>query len=772
MELSRYTVNAINALSGAQECAKEFGHRFVGSEHLLMGIIKCGDKVSDLLVRYGVDRDGAAPFIDSVVGGGRSVFTDSFGNTQSVKRILELALYEAKSAGADMIDTDHILLSIMRERDSTGARIIDSLCTDKAALKAALLQHGGEDEDESLPYGADDIESDSPPAVFRKEGSAPVLDAYSVDLTALARQGKLDPVIGRDGEIIRVLQTLCRRTKNNAVLIGDPGVGKSAVAEGIANRIASGSVPAMLADSRLIRLDLSSMIAGTKYRGEFEERLKAALDELKSDPRIILFIDEIHTIVGAGSGEGSLDAANIMKPALARGELRVIGATTVEEYRSFIEKDAALERRFTPVLISEPDKEQTREILLGLKSRYEKHHDLYIDSEAVDAAIDLSVRYIADRRLPDKAIDLIDEACAKKRMLPDQTESVESAAAKGDYELARKLRGMRGASSGCEIHLSAADIAEVIGDRTGLSVDMILGKDRFLGLEAELRKSVFGQDEAIKSVSAVMRRAAAGLEGTDKPFASFVFAGPKGVGKRTLAVRLAETYSTSSVVRLNGNDYSDEASAVRLIGAPAGYKDSEKGGFLTESVKLHPVSVIMITSPDAMHLAALSVLSQILEKGCIEDGRGRPVGFYNSVVIFVLDTNDKSGRLGFSSDQSYSDADKLLKMLPSSVVSNVDDTVNFVRLTADPVKEIVRSQLNSVSEKAAARGITLGFTDETVDSVAGLFSGSVSGLPRRITLLVEDGLSTAVLNGAVASGDTAIVEYKDGEYLVRKVELK
>ena len=741
MELSRYTQNAIIALSGAQECAKDFGHRFVGSEHLLMGILNCGDKTAELLGEYGVDSDSAAPFVSSALGG-RNVFTDSFGNTQAVKRILELALYEAKSSGAELIDTRHILLSIMREKDSVGNRIIDSLCTDTIALKAEL---SGNEIDQRRSYQPEEefLEPIEAPVKSVRKGSSPVLDAYSVDMTALAREGKLDPVIGRDNEITRVLQTLCRRSKNNAVLIGDPGVGKSAVAEGIARRIAEGNVPPMLSDSRLISLDISSMVAGTKYRGEFEERLKTALDELKSDGSIIVFIDEIHNIVGAGSGEGSLDAANIMKPALARGELRVIGATTVEEYRKFIEKDAALERRFTPILISEPDDKQMKEILSGLKPRYERHHGLIIDQDALGAATELSVRYIADRRLPDKAIDLLDEACARKRMT----------------------------SKDDALHVTARDIAQVVSERTGLGVGLILGSERFVGLENRLSAEIFGQDKAIAAISSVLRRSAAGLSSRNKPFASFILTGPKGTGKRSLTVRLAEEYLGGSVVRLNGNDYADELSAVRLIGAPAGYKDSEKGGTLTEFIKLHPVSLVMITAPEKLDPSAVSVITEILENGSIDDGRGRRVSFLNAVFAIIFDDSDRIGRLGFASDDTATDsADKLSGKLPSSMISAVDEIIPFDRLDKASVSAVVEKLLGNVSAKAAAKEIRLSFDNYVISSIAEGFSGSVTGIARLISMLIEDPLSMAILNGSIAPGDRARFEFTDGKYVIRKVE--
>ena len=741
MELSRYTANAVQALSGAQSAAKRFGHSFVGSEHLLMGIIECGDRTAKLLNDSGVTAEAAAPYIDTVVGSGRSIFTDSFGNTQTVKKILELSLYESKSKASPLVDTSHILISIMRERDSLGARIIDSLCFDTDALRSAL-ENGTELE----PEAEEDYELELSPRVPERFGRSmtPVLDDYTRDLTALARRGKLDPVIGRDEEINRVLQTLCRRTKNNPVLIGEPGVGKTAVAEGIALKIIDGGVPRALSGARLLSLDLSAMIAGTKYRGEFEERLKTAIDELKDDPGIILFIDEIHNIVGAGAGEGSMDAANILKPALARGELRVIGATTVEEYRAHIEKDSALERRFTPILISEPDAFRTKEILSGLKDRYEKHHGVKLPRETVEAAVDLSVRFMADRRLPDKAIDLMDEACALVRIK----------APNDDFPT-----------------VTPSDIEAVVADRTGIDVKAVNGFGRFDDFEKRLGERVFGQENAIQLVSAVLRRAASGLSEPDKPFSSFVFFGPSGSGKRTLAESLAEEAFGGQILSISGNELSDEHSAVKLLGAPTGYADSEKGGILTEFLRLHPFSVILIEEADGASSGALSVIGELLKSGVAADGRGRLTSLRSAVIILTVDADAKNRSVGFesSTNSAESVSSELGRKLPRTLTSSVDAVVAFEKLSPPAVKKIVEKTLSRLSERAEKKRIKLTASGEAVEFMTKLCGGSASEAERIVSVYAENALSAAVLSGKIAPGDSAEIMCLDGKIEAERV---
>jgi ATP-dependent Clp protease ATP-binding subunit ClpC len=779
MEFDRYTESAIKALSGAQEAARSFGHSFVGSEHLLIGLIECGDRISNALISCGVTKENAAPYVDTVIGGGRNVFTDSFGNTLIVKRILELALYEAKSAGESLIGTGHILLSIMRERDSLGARIIDDLCTDRDKLRALILGIPDEEDGEETPNDTAEEKPVRLPQRRIASGKTPVLDSFSRDLTALAREGKLDPVIGREGEIARVIQILLRRTKNNPVLIGEPGVGKSAIAEGLALRLSEGSVPAPLLDSRILSLDLGAMIAGTKYRGEFEERLKAALDELTENEDVILFIDEIHTIVGAGAGEGSVDAANIMKPALARGELRVIGATTVDEYRNHIEEDSALERRFSPIFVAEPSVNQAKQILFGLRSRYEKHHGVRISDSAIDAAAELSVRFIADRNLPDKAIDLMDEACSRVRLgLSGEQGSegirkrMESAAERGDYELAEKLREELGKASDEAEELpevTEEDITSVITDRTGVDARAMRDAQWLNDIEGRLKEAVFGQDNAIRQVASILRRSAAGLGESSKPFASFILAGPKDSGKKTLIGRLAEAAFNDSVIRLSGSELSDDNSAVRLTGAPAGYKDSERGGMLTEFARLHPISVIVVANADMCSEKVFSLISEMLLSGILRDGRGRTVSFRNCVIMLTVDTEERSMGFGRSSEGAVSA--ELSRKLPLSFISLADAVVPFEKLTDEALLKVAKRSLSLLSERALRRRVELSYTDNLVQAIADACGGSAGNIPRLVSMHVEDAVSLALINGDIKPGDRALCGHEGGAYFVRKADV-
>ena len=757
MELSVYTEDAVNALSLAQDTARSFGHSFVGSEHLLMGLVKCADRTSDLLIKFGITEENCTPYVDTVVGGGRSVFTDSFGNTPSVKRILELALYEAKSSGNSLVGTEHILLSIMRERDSLGSKIIGALCRDTGALREALL-NGRFD-----PVPADsDRDDDRLPAVHSRRAT-PVLDAYTRDLTELAGKGKLDPVIGRENEISRVIRTLCRRTKSNPVLIGEPGVGKSAVADGIAQKIVEGSVPAALSGSRLLSLDLTAMIAGTKYRGEFEERLKNAIDELKEHEEIILFIDEIHNIVGAGSGEGSLDAANILKPALARGELRVIGATTVSEYRTYIEKDAALERRFTPVLVNEPTPDQAFEILYGLKERYEKHHGTVIGDEAVRDAVELSVRFIADRRLPDKAIDLLDESCACARIRASENNEVEKALEAGDYELAKKLRDSR---SGSSVRVEKEDFYAVLSEKTGIDVRALSGSELFSDSARDLKERIFGQDDAVDSIAGVLKRCSSGLSDPERPLASFVLCGPTGTGKHTSAKLLADRYFGGSLLEINGSEYSDEHSVYRLIGAPAGYKDSEKGGTLTEFVRLHPFSVIVVAGPGLAGDGTLELFSEIGRTGVVKDGRDRTVSFRNCVLFYLIDQDINNRAIGFG---GTSDAPGWRSIVPSLLLSSCDAVVRFNQLDEASLREIARRTLLSISKRAAKRNVELTFSEEAVNGLAFSGGGKASEIERSASLRVEGLLADSLISGELQSGDRALIDYKNDEFIIERL---
>ncbi len=754
MELSRYTEQALAALSGAQQCAASFGHSFVGSEHLLMGLIKCGDRTSELLMRYGITADLAAPYIDTVVGGGRSIFTDSFGNTQTAKKILELSLYEAKSSGCDLIDTKHILLSIMRERDSVGSRIIDSLCRNKKGLRAAILKSGVPGAFESANDDRDE-EISAAPSVFTKRSASgtPVLEAYTRDLTKLAALGKLDPVIGRELEISRAIQTLCRRTKNNPVLLGEPGVGKSAVAEGLAQKIAAGTVPDELKGARLLSFDLPAMIAGTKYRGEFEERLKAAIDELSENEGLILFIDELHMIVGAGAGEGSVDAANIMKPALARGDLKVIGATTLEEYRSHIEKDPALERRFSPILVSEPTEEQAREILFGLKDRYEMHHGVKISTEAITAAIELSIKYMADRRLPDKAIDLIDEACAGLRIKYTEDNCL------GDPSESSPM-------------LTAADVTEVIKERTGVDVFSSFDLDRLNMIESKVGSRVFGQEDAVHEIMTILRRSAAGLSDPKRPAASLILAGENGTGRHTFVNALSEAAFSDSKISFSGRELTESAAEALLIGAPPGFKDAEKGGKLTEYLRLHPCCTVLISNAEECSDKAFSILSEILSNGCICDGRGRTVSFRNSVIALCVDVKASSKRVGFGENEFGREeiGEEASRLLPTSIIDSADRIVVFAPHDRKSLACIAESKLSELSARAKKKLIDLTFEENVCVHIIDC-AGLSSGIDKAVALGPENSLSEAILSGYVKEGDKVICEFNGTDYIVRKVDI-
>ena len=743
MELSRYTAQAVEALSCAQAAAAAFGHSFVGSEHLLMGLIKCGDRTSDILASHGVTEKLAAPYVDTVAGSGRNIFTDSFGNTKAAKRILELSLYEAKSAGSELVGTEHILLSIIRERDSIGARIIDSLCTDREGLRASLV--GGENSSQ-ISFGQDLSETDELPAFssFGLRSRTPVLDTYSRDLTELARKGAIDPVIGRDAEISKVLRTLCRRTKSDPVLIGEPGVGKTAVAEGIAEMIAEGRVPKELADSRLLSLDLAAMIAGTKYRGEFEERLKAVIEEAAEDSRVILFIDEIHNIVGAGAGEGSIDAANIMKPALARGELRAIGATTISEYRKYIEKDPALERRFTPILIDEPSPEHTLEILRGLKSKYERHHALSIGDDALDAAVDLSVRFVTDRNLPDKAIDVIDEACARLRM----TETERTG----------------------ELRLTRNDVVSVISERTGVSEKAINGELDFADLEGKLSSAVFGQDEAVKQVSAVLKRAAAAADAPERPYASFVFIGKPSTGKKLMSVRLSEAIEGCSYVRTSYDDllklkpYDSTRAVVAAFGTSFGRSS------LAEQIRLHPFSVICVTDAERAQPEAQELLAEIFEKGVIEYDGEKALSFRSSIVILCAEVDPTERRVGFSG--SGYDENELFrlasKLFKDEVLSNADAVIPFYELDRASILRIAEREMSGLLELSERKCIRLTYSEDVLEAIADESRGSPLGVKRAVSTMAEDAFCSSVLKGELKPGDRALLGIINGKIFVRK----
>ena len=791
----RCTQGAQRALALAQEAARDMGHNYVGSEHLLLGLIREEEgAAAKALASLNVGDRAAQERADELVGRGDYHFTDSFGYTPRTKKILELSLYEAKSLKTSYIGTEHILLAIMRERDSVAVRILEDLGADLALLRALLT---GEEAARASARPAGDA------------SATPILDRYGIDLTARAREGELDPVIGRETEIQRILQILTRRTKNNPVLLGDPGVGKSAVIEGLAQRIASGKIPELLREKRIVSLDLGAMLAGEKYRGEFEERITGAIAELREEGRTILFIDELHTIIGAGASEGSIDAANILKPALARGDIQVVGATTPDEYRRHIERDAGLERRFQPVNIGEPSKKEAEAILFGLRDRYEAHHKARITDEAIRASVDLGSRYISDRFLPDKAIDLMDEAASRVRLRayntpPDVTElrarldallnekeeavnnqNYERAAAIRDEEqkLRAKIERVRAdwerERDDRESIVTADDIAEVVNAWTGIPVSRLSESEseRLLKLEEKLHERVIGQNEAVLAVSRAIRRARAGLQDPGRPIGSFIFLGPTGVGKTELSKALAQAVFSDeeAMLRLDMSEYMEAHSVSKLIGSPPGYVGYDEGGQLTERVRRKPYSVILLDEIEKAHADVYNMLLQVLEDGRLTDSRGRTVDFRNTIIIMTSNVGaQRPGRgavVGFGAASARAEHAReemlsdLKKTFSPEFLNRVDEIVLFKQLSQAQTLAIARLMLERVKARIAMRGITLTVTPEAEELLSRDGFDPLFGarpLRRLIQHRVEDSMSEELLAGRIRFGDEVLLSVLDG----------
>lgn len=799
--IDRFTEGARRALALSQDSAKEMGHNYVGSEHLLLGLIKEGEgAAARALAQLGIREADVSARADELVGHGDYHFTDSFGYTPRTKKILELSLYEAKSLKNSYIGTEHILLAIIREKDCVAVRILEDLGVDFTLLYQMLA--GTTRKPESARAQAE-------------EEGTPVLNKYGRDLTRQAKNGELDPVIGRENEIQRIIQILSRRTKNNPVLIGDPGVGKSAIIEGLAQRIASGNIPELLKNKRVVTLDLGGMLAGTKYRGEFEERIKAAIDELIENKNTILFIDELHTIVGAGASEGSIDASNIMKPALARGEMQVIGATTLDEYRRYIEKDAALERRFQPVTVGEPTKEEAVEILFGLRDRYEAHHKATITDEAIRAAVELSDRYISDRFLPDKAIDLMDEAASRVRLaafvapagmkeldgrlaelLKEKEEAVnnqnfERAAAIRDEERAiRDEMTSRKASwerEGRKCVVTENSIAEVVNAWTGIPVNRLTEdeSEKLLHLEDELHKRVIGQDEAVEAVARAIRRARAGLKDPKRPIGSYLFLGPTGVGKTELSKALAEVMFSNedAMIRLDMSEYMESHSVSKLVGSPPGYVGFDEGGQLTERVRRKPYCVILLDEIEKAHPDVFNILLQVLEDGRLTDSKGRTVDFRNTIIIMTsnIGAAAAAGRntVGFGSESKALTYERmreammgeLKKTFSPEFLNRIDEIIVFHPLEQEQAAKIVRLMLKGVADRLRERGIDLTFSEGAVEQLSRDGFDPVYGarpLRRAIQHQVEDSLSEELLSGKIRLGDKVKAKAKGGKLAFEK----
>ncbi len=818
----RLTERAKIAINNAAEAAMELGHNYVGTEHLLVGLIREGDGVAGkILEANGLTDDKVIDLIAEMIGTGAPIDNIQPEATPRTKRVFEHSYIEARRLGHNYIGTEHLLIALLRESESVAVRILVELGVQPQTLYNDIIRLLNENAaEEGAPDGMPHGDGHSRGS---KGGNTPTLMKFGRDLTQLAREDKLDPVIGRDEEIERVVQILSRRTKNNPCLIGEPGVGKTAVAEGLAEKIVSGRIPEILKNKKVIALDMSSMIAGAKYRGEFEERLKKAMEEIHKAGNIILFIDELHTIVGAGAAEGAIDAANILKPALARGEIQVIGATTLEEYRKYIEKDAALERRFQPITLDEPTPEESIEIIKGIRDKYEAHHRVKITDEAIVAAVNLSVRYISDRFLPDKAIDLVDEAASRLRIknltAPSDVKEAEDSLAKlqkekeaaitvQEYEKAAKLRDREKElkaqleemkksweknSSAQNAVVTEEEIAEIVSMWTGIPVKSLeeTESERLLKLEEILHKRVVGQEEAVKAVARAIRRGRVGLKDPKRPTGSFIFLGPTGVGKTELSKALAEAMfgDEDSMIRIDMSEYMEKHAVSRLVGSPPGYVGYDEGGQLTEKVRRKPYSVILFDEIEKAHPDVFNILLQILDDGILTDSQGRRVDFRNTVIIMTSNLGarkitEKKNNLGFSAaDEKEEERD--YEAIKSEVMSEVkqafrpeflnrvDEMIVFHQLTEENIKEIAVKMLEQLTERLKDNNIEISFSDDAVAKIAKAGFDPVYGarpLRRAIQNQIEDKAAEEMLEGNIKPGDHAEVVVENDEFVFKKTE--
>jgi len=800
---SRFTERAQQVLVLAQEEAKRLNHNFIGTEHLLLGLVREGSGIAArALQNMNVDLNRVRSEVERIAPKGDKLYFQGITYTPRAKRVVELSIEESQNLGHNYVGTEHILLGLLREGEGIAAQVLTNLGVDLERARKEVIQLLGGAEGAAHPGG----EEKSGP-------QTPTVDAFGRDLTKLAREGKLDPVIGREKEIERVIQILSRRTKNNPCLIGEPGVGKTAIAEGLAQRIVEGNVPDILRGKRLVTLELAAVVAGTKYRGEFEERLRKLVSELRQAGNVMVFIDELHTIIGAGAAEGAIDASNILKPALARGELQCIGATTLDEYRKHIEKDPALERRFQPIVVGEPSKEESLAILKGLRDRYEAHHKVKITDEALEAAVKLADRYIADRFLPDKAIDLIDEAASRVRIrnytappdlkqieekLANLRAEKEAAVRNQEFELAAELRDQerkikeelaelkkeweQQIGTADLSMVTAEDVAYIVSSWTGVPVEKLAEEEsaRLLNLEKILHQRVVGQDEAVKSVSKAIRRARAGLKDPKRPIGSFIFLGPTGVGKTELARALAEALfgDERAMIRLDMSEYMEKHTAARLIGAPPGYVGYEEGGQLTEQVRRKPYSVVLFDEIEKAHPDVFNVLLQILEDGRLTDGKGRTVDFRNVVVIMTSNVGATSmhrATLGFGADDEEDSYEKMKERILSDLkqtfrpefLNRVDDIIVFHPLNEEHINKIVEIMLEELNQRLAEYDLKVEVSEEARAAlVKEGFDPAFGARPLRrvIQKRLEDNISEEMLQGKIAPGDTITVTIKDGQY--------
>lgn len=807
-----FTEKANKALNLAIESAEEMRHNYVGTEHILYGLVKEGSGVAaTALNECGVTEDALREKLESINGTMSLVELTPDDFTPRTKRVLRAAVIISSKTGYTYVGTEHLLLAILSESDSYAVAFLEELGVSVERLAQAVSKgmQGGADD------GFGGFENESAPNGSQKGGSA--LDKFGRDLTQAAKNGEIDPVIGREKEIQRVIQILSRRTKNNPVLIGEPGVGKTAVAEGLALEIAKGNVPEILKDKRVVSLDLTGMVAGAKYRGDFEERIKAAIDEVKKSKNTILFIDELHTIVGAGAAEGSADAANILKPSLARGDFQVIGATTLNEYRKYIEKDAALERRFQPVKVGEPTPEQAVQILKGLRDSYEAHHKVKITDEAINAAVTLSSRYIADRYLPDKAIDLIDEGASKVRLAsltsPDNVKELEdeiadyekekaSAINEQDFERAARLRDeqkelqtklddakkkWQEQQKGNSGEVTAEDIAKIVSEWTGIPVVQLTKEEseRLLNMENVLHERVIGQSEAVTAIAKAIRRGRVGLKDPKRPVGSFIFLGPTGVGKTELCKALAEAMfgDENAMLRLDMSEYMEKHTVSKLIGSPPGYVGFEEGGQLTEKVRRKPYSVVLFDEIEKAHPDVFNMLLQILEDGRLTDSQGRTVDFKNTIIIMTSNVGarlitEKQSSLGFNSENENAEESEkkdikelvtgeLRKIFRPEFLNRVDDIIVFNKLNKDEIKQIAVKMLKTLENRLDKMNIKISFTDNAVSEIADKgFDENYGARPlrRAIQNEIEDPLSEQMLEGKVKDGAVVTCDFADGQF--------
>ncbi len=803
-----FTQKANESLNNAITSAENFGHNYIGSEHILLGILEEGTGVAaEALESNGVTYDKVKEMIKSTIGYGTPTKLSPNDFTPRCKRILEVAFQAARGMLHSYVGTEHLLIALLRESDSYAVKFINDCNASESALINDLSSAFG---NESSDYSGSERRGSKKNA----KSKTPTLDEFGKDLTELAKQGKIDPVIGRDEEIKRVIQILSRRTKNNPCLIGEPGVGKTAIAEGLALKIVKEEVPELLKNKKIVALDLTSMVAGTKYRGDFEERIKKAMEEVASAKDVILFIDEVHTIMGAGAAEGAVDAANILKPSLARGEIQIIGATTLDEYRKNIEKDAALERRFQSVIVNEPSEEEAILILKGIRDKYEAHHKVKITDEAIESAVKLSSRYIADRFLPDKAIDLIDEAASSIRLkaytqpanlkemeneIKRLNEEKESAINSQEYENAAKIRDKekelqkllneekekwRNRSSHEVQSVTPNEIASVVSQWTGVPVTQLTKEEseRLLNMEEILHKRIVGQDKAVSGIARAIRRGRAGLKNPNRPLGSFIFLGPTGVGKTELCRALSEAMfgDENAIIKLDMSEYMEKHTVSKLIGAPPGYVGFDEGGQLTEKIRRKPYSVVLFDEIEKAHPDVFNMLLQILEDGVLTDSQGRKVSFKNAIIIMTSNVGaskitDRQRTLGFSSESE--DENKTIEELvmpdlkrtfKPEFLNRVDEIIVFNQLEKKDIEEIARRLLKTLEKRLKDMDIEISFTDEAVSAIADAGFDKAYGarpLRRAIQTKIEDKLSELILEEKIKPTSKCVCDYKNGEFV-------